>query len=209
MRLLLADDHPAFRAGLRFLLSDHEVVGEAATGDEAVALALSLRPDIVLMDLRMPGLNGIEATAAVTAADPTIGVIVLTMFEQDESIVAAMRAGARGYLLKGADRDEIERALSAVAAGEALFGADVAARLTRFFSTTAETGVFPQLTEREREVLERIAAGRPNAAIAEELVLSLKTVRNHVSNIFAKLRVADRSAAIIKAREAGLGRIDA
>ena len=208
MRLLIADDHPTFRAGLTFLLAstDIEVIGEAASGTEAVDLALSLLPDVVLMDLRMPGLNGIEATAQIVAAAPDIGVIVLTMFEQDESIFAAMRAGARGYLLKGADRDEIVRAVRAVHAGEALFGAAVARRLMSFFDAPA-TASFPQLTAREREVLQLIAEGRPNAAIADELVLSLKTVRNHVSNIFAKLRVADRAAAIIKAREAGFGRL--
>jgi DNA-binding NarL/FixJ family response regulator len=208
MRLLIADDHPTFRAGLMFLLqgTDIDVVGEAADGIQAVDLTLSLLPDVVLMDLRMPGLNGIEATAQIVAAAPDTGVIVLTMFEQDESIFAAMRAGARGYLLKGADRDEIVRAVRAVHAGEALFGAAVASRLMTFFDTRT-TASFPQLTAREREVLQLIAEGRPNAAIAEELVLSLKTVRNHVSNVFAKLRVADRAAAIIKAREAGFGRL--
>jgi DNA-binding NarL/FixJ family response regulator len=206
VRLLIADDHPTFRAGLQFLLTgtDIEVVGEACTGVEAVALALQLRPDVVLMDLRMPDLNGIEATAQIVSAAPEVGVIVLTMFEQEESIFAAMRAGARGYLLKGADREEILRALRAVQAGEALFGAAIATRLMSFFEAPTN-GAFPQLTSREREVLQLIAEGRPNAAIAEQLVLSLKTVRNHVSNIFAKLRVADRAGAIIKAREAGLG----
>ncbi len=208
-RVLIADDHPAFRAGLRFLLesADIDVVGEAATGLEAVALTHELRPEVVLMDLRMPGLNGIEATSRLVAAAPDLGVIVLTMFEQDESLFAAMRAGARGYLLKGADRDEIVRAVIAVQAGEALFGAAVARRLISFFGSaeTAAATAFPQLTTREREVLELIAAGRPNAAIADDLVLSLKTVRNHVSSIFAKLRVADRAAAVIKARDAGMG----
>lgn len=208
MRLLVADDHPTFRAGLQFLLhgTDMDVVGEAGSGTEAVEMALALHPDVVLMDLRMPDLNGIEATAQITAAAPEIGVIVLTMFEQDESIFAAMRAGARGYLLKGADREEIVRAVRAVHAGEALFGAAVARRLMTFFESPT-TASFPQLTAREREVLQLIAEGRPNAAIADELVLSLKTVRNHVSNIFAKLRVADRAGAIIKAREAGFGQV--
>lgn len=209
-RVLIADDHPAFRAGLRFLLkpTDIEVVGEATTGVEAIARAHELVPDVILMDLRMPELNGIEATAQIVAAAPNTGIIVLTMFEQDESLFAAMRAGARGYLLKGADRDEIVRAVRAVQAGEALFGPFVAQRLITFFSqsTAHATTAFPQLTIREREVLHLIAAGRTNAAIADELVLSLKTVRNHVSNIFTKLRVADRAAAIIKAREAGMGR---
>ena len=209
-RLLIADDHPAFRAGLRFLLelTDIEVVGEATTGVEAVTRARELAPDVILMDLRMPEMNGIDAIAKIVAAAPQIGVIVLTMFEQDESLFAAMRAGARGYLLKGADRDEIVRAVLAVQAGEALFGPSVAQRLINFFSQSESPTItsFPQLTIREREVLHLIAAGRTNAAIADELVLSLKTVRNHVSNIFAKLRVADRAAAIIKAREAGMGR---
>ncbi len=210
-RVLVADDHPAFRAGLRFLLESSgevEVVGEAATGTEAVRETLALRPDVVLMDLRMPELNGIEATARVVATDPDIGIIVLTMFDQDESIFAAMRAGARGYLLKGAEQQEILRAIRAVAQGEALFGPEVARRLIAFFNTaaTSRAAAFPELTAREREVLDLIAAGKSNAAIADHLVLSLKTVRNHVSNIFAKLRVADRSAAIVKARDAGLGR---
>jgi DNA-binding NarL/FixJ family response regulator len=209
-RALIADDHPAFRAGLRFLLeaSGIEVVGEAATGREAVARARELAPDVVLMDLSMPDLNGIEATAQLVAAAPGTGVIVLTMFEQDESLFAAVRAGARGYLLKGAEGDEIVRAVLAVQAGEALFGAALASRLAAHFASAAPAAAiaFPQLTLRERQVLDLIAAGRPNGAIAEELVLSLKTVRNHVSTIFAKLRVADRAGAIIAAREAGLGR---
>lgn len=210
-RVLVADDHPAFRAGLRFLLESSgqvEVVGEAATGTEAVRETLTVRPDVVLMDLRMPELNGIDATARVVAAAPEVGIIVLTMFDQDESIFAAMRAGARGYLLKGAEQQEILRAIRAVAEGEALFGPEVARRLIAFFNTAATSRVaaFPELTAREREVLDLIAAGRSNMAIADQLVLSLKTVRNHVSNIFAKLRVADRSAAIVKARDAGLGR---
>lgn len=208
MRVLIADDHPAFRAGLRFLLEGLGivVVGEAVDGQDAVAQALSLMPDVVLMDLRMPALNGIEATAQIVAAAPDVGVIVLTMFEQDESIFAAMQAGARGYLLKGADREEIVRAVRAVQAGEALFGASIARRLMSFFDTPV-TSSFPQLTAREREVLQLIAEGRQNAAIAEQLHLSLKTVRNHVSNVFTKLRVADRASAIIKAREAGFGRV--
>jgi DNA-binding NarL/FixJ family response regulator len=207
MRVLIADDHPAFRDGLKLMLGaaeDIEVVGEATTGAEAVREAASLEPDAVLMDLQMPELNGIEATRQITAANPDIGVIVITMFEDDDSVFAAMRAGARGYLLKGAQRDDILRAVRAIGSGEAIFGPSIAARLIDYFNTAPRT-VFPELTDREREILDLIAAGKSNAAIAEHLFLSLKTVRNHVSNIFNKLQVADRAAAIAKAREAGLG----
>ena len=153
----------------------------------------------------MPGRNGIDATREISRLAPEVNVLVLTMFEDDDSVFAAMRAGARGYLLKGADQDDVERAIRTVAAGEAVFGAAVASRLLGYFAAPPATS-FPELTEREREVLELLASGRNNQAIADELVLSLKTVRNHVSNVFAKLRVADRSEAIIKARDAGLGR---
>ena len=210
LRVLVADDHPAFRAGLQLLLGDApdiEVVAVAESGNEAVALAAETRPDVAVMDLRMPGLDGIEATRHVLAADPAVGVLVLTMFEDDESVFSAMRAGARGYLLKGAGQEEILRAVRAVAAGEVLLGPGVAVRVIEHFARGdgSARAAFPQLTEREREVLEHIAAGRGNAAIAHELMLSLKTVRNHVSNIFAKLQVSDRSAAIVKARDAGFG----
>lgn len=210
IRVLVADDHPAFRAGLNLLLTDVddiEVVDTAQNGLDAVRLALLLEPDVVVMDLRMPDLDGIEATRRLHADLPDLGVIVLTMFDDDASVFAAMRAGARGYLLKGAEQEEIVRAIRAVSAGDAIFGPAIAQRIVEHFSAGAGTTreAFPTLTGREREVLELIAAGCGNAAIAQRLSLSLKTVRNHVSNIFAKLQVADRAAAIIKAREAGLG----
>jgi DNA-binding NarL/FixJ family response regulator len=208
LRVLIAEDHPVFRQGLRSLLETApgiEAVGEAATGQEAVEWALEFEPDVILMDLRMPELNGIEATRRIVDAQPQIGILVLTMFEDDDSVFAAMRAGARGYLLKGSEQDEVLRAIRAVASGEAIFGPAIATRLIAYFSS-AHAEAFPELTEREREVLELIAKGRNNQAIAKELVLSLKTVRNHVSNVFNKLQVTDRAQAIVKAREAGLGR---
>jgi len=210
LRILVCDDHPVFRQGLRTAIDGDtglEVVGEAQTGTEAIDQALALQPDVVVMDLQMPERNGIEATREIVAQSPHIGVLVLTMFEDDDSVFAAMRAGARGYLLKGADHAEIVRAIGAVASGEAIFGPAIATRLMAYFAASAggPAKAFPDLTAREREVLELIAEGRSNAAIAEALVLSQKTVRNHVSNIFTKLQVLDRSQAIIKAREAGIG----
>ena len=210
IRVLVADDHPAFRRGLELMLADLEdleVVGTAETGARAVELAGSLAPDVVLMDLRMPDLDGIEASRRITSQAPAPAIVVLTMFEDDDSVFAAMRAGARGYLLKGADQEEIVRAIRAAAAGEAIFGPEVAGRVIDHFASGAGSGTtaFPSLTERERGVLELIAAGKGNATIAHELMISLKTVRNHVSNIFTKLQVSDRSAAIVKARKAGLG----
>ena len=209
-RLLVADDHPAFRRGLELMLADVddiEIVGEAQTGLRAVELAAELSPDVILMDLRMPGLDGIEATRRVTRASAAPTVLVLTMFEDDDSVFAAMRAGAKGYLLKGAEQDEIVRAIRAVAAGEAIFGPEIAQRVITYFASGTGPGAaaFPALTVREREVLDLVAAGKGNATIAHELMISLKTVRNHVSNIFTKLQVPDRSAAIVKARRAGLG----
>jgi len=212
IRILIADDHTLFRDGLRALFNsvpETEVVGEAATGDEAIALAATLQPDVILMDIQMPGVNGLEATRHILHTSPHIGVIVVTMFEDDDSVFAAMRAGARGYVLKGADQEEMLRTIRAVARGEALFGPAIAARLMKFFSQprpTAPPHLFPELTEREREVLDLVAQGCNNSEIASRLVLSLKTVRNHVSNIFSKLQVADRAEAIIRARDAGLGR---
>jgi DNA-binding NarL/FixJ family response regulator len=210
LRVLVADDHPLFRDGLRTLLALEpgvELAGEAATGTEAVAAAVELEPDVVVMDLHMPGMNGIEATRNIVEARPDVGVLVLTMFEDDDSVFAAMRSGARGYLLKGAGQEEIVRAIEAVGRGEAIFGPTIARRVIDFFSQPARPPQpFPELTDREREILELIAQGRSNPDIAQQLVLSTKTVRNHVSNIFTKLRVADRSQAIVRAREAGLGR---
>ncbi len=217
IRVLIADDHPFFRDGLRMLLEatpDTEMVGEATDGDEAVRLAAELSPDVVLMDLRMPGPGGIEATRSILARNPAVGILVVTMVEEDDSVFAAMRAGALGYLLKGADKEETLAAVRAVARGEAVFGPGIARRLARYFSEgTARTEqnvrrAFPELTEREREILDLIAAGKNNDEIAKALFLSLKTVRNYVSSIFAKLQVADRAGAIIRAREAGLGRQD-
>ncbi len=210
IRVLVADDHPVFRYGMRAILSskpDVELVGEARDGEEAVALAVALKPDVILMDLNMPGTGGIEATRRILEKLPGVGILVLTMIEEDDSVFAAMRAGARGYLLKGADGAETIRAIRAVAGGEAIFGPSIARRLTGYFAGAkdAATQPFPELTEREREILSLIARGRTNAAIAEALYLSPKTVRNYVSNIFTKLQVADRAEAIVRAREVGLG----
>ena len=215
--ILIADDHPVFRYGLRALLKlepDTELLGEASTGDEAIAQAATLQPDVVLMDLNMPGgVNGIEATRRILQASPHVGVLVVTMFEDDDSVFAAMRAGARGYLLKGGDAIETLRAIRAVANGEAIFSPAIARRLMRLFAAPRSGGnlampsdTFPDLTEREHEVLALFTQGYKNTSIADRLVLSPKTVRNHVSNIFGKLQVADRAQAIIRAREAGLGR---
>lgn len=212
IQILIADDHTLFRDGLRALfgsLADTAVIGEAASGMEAIAEAEKLQPDVILMDIQMPGINGIEATRQITQTSPHIGVIVVTMFEDDDSVFAAMRAGARGYVLKGADQEEMIRTIRAVARGEALFGAVIAARLQSFFADSkrqAAAEAFPELTDREREVLALLAQGQNNAAIGRELTISVKTVRNHVSNIFSKLQVVDRAQAIIRAREAGFGR---
>jgi DNA-binding NarL/FixJ family response regulator len=211
---LIADDHPIFRDGLRALLEsvpDMQVVGEAASGDEVLARAAALQPDVILMDIKMPGLNGIEATRRILQTNPHIRVLILTMFEDDESVFAAMRAGARGYLLKGAVQEETLRAIRAVASGEAIFGPAVAERLMRYFSSTRSGGksgparFFPELTEREYEILALIAQRKSNAEMASSLVLSPKTVRNHVSNILSKLQVADRAEAMRAAWAAGLG----
>jgi DNA-binding NarL/FixJ family response regulator len=209
-RVLVADDHALFRFGLKAMLrstESFEVVGEAATGEEVVTLAGELKPDIILMDIQMPGINGIEATRRIVRSDPGIGIVVVTMFEQDDSVFAAMRAGARGYVLKGADADEVVKVVRAVAEGEAHFGPDIARRLMGYFSDPkpATTVAFPELTAREGEVLDLIARGMSNQEIAKQLYVSQKTVRNHVSNVFLKLQVADRAQAIVRAREAGLG----
>lgn len=210
-RILIADDHTLFRDGLRSLLNsipEMEVVGEAGRGEEVIAQAVALQPDVILMDIQMPGVNGIEATRRILRTSPHIGVIVVTMFEEDDSVFAAMRAGARGYILKGADQAEMLRAIRAVANGEALFGPAIARRLMGFFEDSravVSPALFPELTEREREVLNLIAQGDNNAEIAGRLMLAPKTVRNHISNIFSKLQVADRAQAIVRARQAGLG----
>lgn len=208
-RVVIADDHPLVREGLKALLTppDFEVVGEAADGAEAVSVVAEQRPDVVIMDLQMPKMSGIEATTAILHADDSVAVLVLTMFEGDDSVFAAMRAGARGYLLKGAEHDEVARAIETVASGGAVFGPTVAARVIEFFSSPPpKESLFPELTEREREVLDLIARGLSNREISDHLVVSVKTVANHVSNIFAKLQVADRARAIVKAREGGLGK---
>jgi DNA-binding NarL/FixJ family response regulator len=210
IRVVIADDHPLVRSGLRAALDpleEVEVVAEAATGSAAVREAVLHRPDVVVMDLQMPDLGGIDATRELRRAVPEASVLVLTMFEDDDSIFAAMAAGARGYVLKGAEGREIARAITAVAAGEAIFGPAVAARVLTLFATPpARSTPFPELTAREREVLDLLAAGRSNHQIAERLGLSGKTVANHLSAVFGKLQVADRTQAILRARDAGLGR---
>ncbi|PVG81391.1 DNA-binding response regulator [Nocardioides gansuensis] len=211
LRVLVVDDHEEFRQGIEALLSASpaiEVVGHAADGAAAVTLALDLQPDVVLMDLHMPRLNGVEATARIVSSSPHIGVLVLTMMEDEDSVFAAVRAGARGYLLKGARRSEVVRAIGAVGAGEVIFGPGIAERVMTYFRSVRSrpaADVFPELTDRERVILGLIAEGKENAEIARQLSLSVKTVRNHASNIFAKLQVAHRAQAIVLAREAGLG----
>lgn len=209
LRVLIADDHPVMRDGLRAVLTSlasADVCGEATTGDEAIALSSQLQPDVVVMDLQMPGLNGIEATRRIVTDSPHVAVLVLTMFDDDESVFMAMRAGARGYLVKGADGVDIARAVDAVRRGDAIFGPAVARRVLDFFGTAARpAGQFTELTRRENEVLLLIARGESNTAISERLFLSPKTVRNHVSNIFSKMQVADRAQAIVRARDAGIG----
>ena len=211
LRVLLADDHPVFRRGLRALLSSLEetvVVGEASDGADAVRLAAELAPDVVVMDLSMPGMNGVEATRGIVEDRSNTAVLVLTMSEDDDSVFAAMRAGARGYLVKGSDTDEVVAAIMAVGRGDAIFGPTVAQRILSFLTrplSAYDEQMFPELSHREREVLDLIATGVSNADIARRLSLSPKTVRNHVSNVFTKLQVADRAQAIVRARAAGLG----
>lgn len=211
LRILVAEDHPLFRKGVISLLSsvpEFEVVGEAATGEEAVARAAELQPDVALMDLQMPNVNGIEATRKILQESPSVRVLVVTLFEDDDSVFMALRAGARGYVLKDADEEELMRAIQAVGRGEAIFSPAVATRVLAYFAAlnpAAPPQAFPTLTEREREILNLIAKGYPNPSIAKQLSLSTKTVGNYVSNVFTKLQVADRSQAIIRAREAGLG----
>jgi DNA-binding NarL/FixJ family response regulator len=213
--ILIADDHQPFRIGLRALLAtvpEFNIVGEATTGEEVVRMAITLQPDIILMDLQMPDLTGIEATRRILATSPHIGVVVLTMFEDDDSVFAALRAGARGYLLKGALRADILRAIRSVINGEAILGASIAKRLMSFFSAAPPTSpspyAFPELTLREREILDLIARHLSNQEIATRLDLTLKTVRNHVSNIFSKMQVVDRVQAILLAKKRGIGEKD-
>ena len=209
LRVLVAEDHPLFRKGMISLLSsvpEFEVVGEAATGEEAVACASELQPDVILMDLQMPEVNGIEATRRILQHDPSVSILVVTLFEDDDSVFMALRAGARGYVLKDADEEEMVLSIRAVGKGEAIFSPEIATRVLAYFSKpAAPPTVFPTLTDREREILKLIAQGHPNPSIAKQLSLSTKTVGNYVSNIFTKLQVADRAQAIIRAREAGLG----
>jgi DNA-binding NarL/FixJ family response regulator len=214
--ILIADDHRLFREGLKALLGlldGFSILAEAATGREAVGLALELQPDVILMDLQMPDFNGLEATRAILNASPQIGILILSMFEDDENVFSAMQAGARGYLLKGADHHELVRAIIAVANGEAIFAPSVAQRLMGFFATKRSNvyasplypnGVFPELTEREREVLLLIAQGQSNHEIARKLERSDKTVRNHITSIFSKLQVTSRSEAIVRAKAEGM-----
>lgn len=209
IRVLIADDHPLFCDGLAALVADGpgtELAGAAPTGADAVDLARETQPDVVLMDLHMPGMNGIEATHRIVASCPQTAVLVLTMFDDDSWVLSALRAGARGYLLKGASREQIRCAIHAAASGEIIFSAQLAARmLACFTAAAAPSPPFPQLSARERQVLDLLAQGRANTAIATRLSLSHKTVRNHVSNILAKLQVTDRAQAIIQARDAGMG----
>ncbi|HWN26307.1 MAG TPA: response regulator transcription factor [Actinomycetospora sp.] len=209
IRVVIADDHPVVRRGLAALLESVEgveVVGQAATGREAVREAQLLAPDVVLMDVQMPDLDGVEASRRIATSSPGVAVLVLTMHDDDETVLAALRAGARGYLLKGADQEEIRRAVHAVVAGEMIVAPAAAAHVVaRLAAPPAAAAPFPELTPREREVLDAVARGRPNGAIAAELGLAPKTVGNHVSTIFTKLGVATRAEAVVAARRAGLG----
>lgn len=210
IRVLVADDHPMFRHGIRALLDsldDMQVVGEAETGRAALTQAEALQPDVILMDIQMPELNGIEAARQIHQTSPHIAILMCTMFEDDDSVFAAMQAGARGYLLKGARHDQIIGAIRAVAGGEAIFSPAIAQRMIKYFSAPKPVAslAFPELSAREREVLELLAQGFNNAEIVHQLVISDKTVRNHVSNIFNKLQVSDRAQAILRARDAGMG----
>jgi DNA-binding NarL/FixJ family response regulator len=210
LTLLIADDHPVFRKGLRTLLAampQIELIGEAANGEEAAVMSEKLQPDVILMDLQMPGGGGLSAIRHIVETSPHIRILVITMFEDDDSVFAAMRAGARGYVLKDTHDDEMERAILAVGNGEAIFSPAIAQRMMSFFAARAvETAVsFPELTDSERNVLKLMAQGTNNEAIAHKLGFTIKTVRNYSSNIFSKLQVADRAQAILKARDAGLG----
>lgn len=218
IHVLIADDHVFYREGVRALLSNSPeitVIGEASNGEEVIAKAAELQPTVILMDLKMPGVNGIDATRRIHEINPKIGVLVITMFDDDDSVFAAMRAGARGYLLKDADKDELVRAIIAVERGEAIFSPAIAQRMIQYFTGSAagqshtkkgQSDEFAELTERELEILELIAQGQNNSTIAIRLSLSIKTVQNYVSSILTKLQVADRAQAIVRAREAGFGK---
>ncbi|HET9588972.1 MAG TPA: response regulator transcription factor [Anaerolineales bacterium] len=216
IKVLIADDHVFYREGVRALLMNTPeitVVGEASNGDEVIAKAAHFKPDIILMDLKMPGMNGIEATRRIVQQQAGVGILVITMFDDDDSVFAAMRAGARGYLLKDADKDELVRAIIAVERGGAIFSPAIAQRMIQYFSASpvsrsasGKPGEFAELTDREGEILDLIAQGHNNSVIANKLSLSIKTVQNYVSSILTKLRVADRAQAIVRAREAGLGK---
>lgn len=209
IRIMVADDHAIVREGMRALIGavdGYELVGVASTGRDAVREAVVLRPDVLVMDISMPDGSGIDATREVSRVAPDTAVLMLTMFDDDDSVFAAMRAGALGYVLKGADPEDIVRAIASVAAGHAIFGPGVAKRAIAYLSAPARNDpAFPSLTPREHEVLDLIATGLGNAAIAGRLSVSPNTIANHVSSIFAKLQVASRPAAIIRARQAGLG----
>jgi DNA-binding NarL/FixJ family response regulator len=208
VRVLVCDDHPVYRRGLRTLLDELggiEVVGEATDGDDALAQVARTSPDVVIMDLHLPGISGVEATRRLVSAHPRVGVLVLTMFEDDTSLAAALRAGARGYLVKGADHEEISRAILAVARGEALLGQTVSGRLARALGPPTPSRTFPELTTRELEVLELAASGLSNQEIAARLFLAPKTVRNNVSGVLTKLGVSSRAEAAARARDAGVG----
>ena len=211
IRLFIADDHALFREGIRALItatSDIECVGEAATGEEAVQQVDAIEPDVILMDIHMAVINGIEATRRILRTHPKTGIIMVTMLEDDASVFAAMRRGARGYVLKGANHKELLQSIRAVAQGQVLFGPAIAGRVTKFFTgaaALAQAQPFPELSEREREILELLSRHYTNPEIAQQLGIGDKTVRNHISNIFSKLQVADRAQAIIRARRAGLG----
>jgi DNA-binding NarL/FixJ family response regulator len=209
-RVVIADDHPVVRSGLRALLAtmrDVLVVGEAEDGQAAVDLVAQLHPDVVIMDVQMPVLDGVQATRLIATEWPAVGVLVLTMFEDDASVFAAIQAGARGYILKGAPPAEVARAIGAVREGQVVFGAALATQIARYFAVTrpARSEDFSELTDREREVLALLASGATNGAIARQLSISAKTVANHVSNLLTKLQSPDRAQAIIRARDAGLG----